>query len=325
MRPAGDDSPTVLSRKQGGFPAICVKGVRRRGDSSGGGDSDHSGPRRRLGDSSVGTLSCYLGTRPQLIGSAEFANPAAGGRATLSRRRYEQHARTLSPGRSDGAVSSWDDQRCPGERQAGRANPAARGAADHDARGQVRPGRVQQRRLCDPRLPGLQPFGRRRVDAPRSRHDGARQGTRVPVDPRRAVARNTRRQNASAAVDHRAAGGEPPRDHATRERPARFHQLLSDERVPRVRHRFLSRPGVSRAAAGRGRSQHRPRLRRPAVFQDPGRHRVRPALAQREVPEQPRARALPDPDRGGREDALEELQEHREAGQGRVQAEEVMR
>src|SRR4029078_8078769 len=63
---------------------------------------------------------------------------------------------------------------------------------------------------------------------------------------------------------------------------------------------------------------------RPYVLQDPERHRVRQELAQREVPEQPRARALPDPDRSGREDPLEELQEHREAGGERGHAEEVI-
>ena len=94
-------------------------------------------------------------------------------------------------------------------------------------------------------------------------------------------------------------------------------------RAPGVRPPLLSRSGIARAAVGRGRSQQRPRLRRPSLFQDPGRHHVRPALAQREVPEQPRARALPNPDRGRREVPLEELQEHREAGQGRVQAQEV--
>ena len=55
-------------------------------------------------------------------------------------------------------------------------------------------------------------------------------------------------------------------------------------------------------------------------FQDPRRDRLRPALAQREVPEQRRARALPNPDRGRREVLLEELQGHREAGQGSVPA-----
>ena len=39
--------------------------------------------------------------------------------------------------------------------------------------------------------------------------------------------------------------------------------------------------------------------------------------------EEPRARALPDPDQGRRAVLVEELQEHREAGQRRVQAEEV--
>ena len=52
-----------------------------------------------------------------------------------------------------------------------------------DDGGQVRPGLVQQRRLCDPRIPGLQPFGRRGMDAPRGRHDGARQRAGLQVDP----------------------------------------------------------------------------------------------------------------------------------------------
>ncbi len=56
---------------------------------------------------------------------------------------------------------------------------------------------------------------------------------------------------------------------------------------------------------------------------DSWRYRLRPALAQREVPEEPRACALSDPDRGRREAPIEELQEHREAGQRGVQAEEV--
>ena len=37
----------------------------------------------------------------------------------------------------------------------------ARGTADHDDGGQVRPRRVQQRRLRDPRIPGHQPLDRR--------------------------------------------------------------------------------------------------------------------------------------------------------------------
>ena len=81
---------------------------------------------------------------------------------------------------------------------------------------------------------------------------------------------------------------------------------------------------TSRALPARldGAQQH-PRLCRPSLLQDPGRHRVWPALAQREVPEQPRARAVSDPDQGRREVLFEELQEHRPAGQRRVQAEEV--
>ena len=60
-------------------------------------------------------------------------------------------------------------------------------------------------------------------------------------------------------------------------------------------------------------------------FQRAGRHRVWPVLAQREVSEEPHPRAIPSPDRGRREDAVQELQGHQQAGKGRVQAaEEVM-
>ena len=79
---------------------------------------------------------------------------------------------------------------------------------------------------------------------------------------------------------------------AAGEGPARFHQLLSAEGESGVRHPVLSRPGISRAAVRRGGSQRRPRVCRPVLFQDPGRYHVWPALAQREVPEQPRARAF---------------------------------
>ena len=66
-----------------------------------------------------------------------------------------------------------------------------------------------------------------------------------------------------------------------------------------------------------------PRLSRSSLFQNPWRHRIRPALAEREIREEPRASALPDPDQGRREVLVEELQEHREAGQRRIQDEEV--
>jgi hypothetical protein len=56
-------------------------------------------------------------------------------------------------------------------------------------------------------------------------------------------------------------------------------------------------------------------------FKIPGGIALRPALAQREVPEQPRAGAVSNPDRGRRALRLEELQEHRAAGQRGVQLE----
>ena len=67
------------------------------------------------------------------------------------------------------------------------------------------------------------------------------------------------------------------------------------------------------------------RLSRPALLQGAGRHHLRPALAEREVREEPRPRAIPDPDQGRREAAVEELQGHQEAGGGRVQEEGLMR
>ena len=105
------------------------------------------------------------------------------------------------------------------------------------------------------------------------------------------------------------------------EGPARLDQLLSAEREPGVPHRFLLRSGLSRDGVGRGRVELRPRLHRPALFPRAGRHQVWPALAQREVREESRARAIPHPDRGRREDAVEELQGHQPAGQRRVQEE----
>ena len=114
-----------------------------------------------------------------------------------------------------------------------------------------------------------------------------------------------------------------PRRFSTGECPARFHQLLSAGGEPAVRPPFLSRTGVSLAAIRRDGAHQRPRLCRSSLFSYRRRYQVRPALAQREVPEQPRARALPDSDQGRRAAPLEELQEHREAGRGRVQTEEV--
>ena len=67
---------------------------------------------------------------------------------------------------------------------------------------------------------------------------------------------------------------------------------------------------IPRDAVRPGRAEQDARLPRPALLPHAGRHHVRPALAQREVPEQPRPRAVPDPDRGRREAPLEELQEH---------------
>ena len=51
------------------------------------------------------------------------------------------------------------------------------------------------------------------------------------------------------------------------------------------------------------------RLPRPAVLPGAGRDQLRPALAEREVREEPRARAVQDPDQGGRQAARQELQE----------------
>ena len=53
------------------------------------------------------------------------------------------------------------------------------------------------------------------------------------------------------------------------------------------------------------------------------RDRVRAALAQREVPEQPHPRTVQNPDQGRGEAPVPELQGHSEAGRGRVQEEEL--
>ena len=101
-------------------------------------------------------------------------------------------------------------------------------------------------------------------------------------------------------------GEQRPGDSATGEDPARFHQLLSAEREPAVRLLFFPELGLGRCRSTGG-AQQRPRLSRPSLFPDPRRYHVWPALAQREVPEQPRPRALSDSDQGRRE-LLEELQ-----------------
>ena len=82
---------------------------------------------------------------------------------------------------------------------------------------------------------------------------------------------------------------------------------------------------TSRAMPGTRSSSATARVSRPALLQDSRRGRIRPALAQREVRAEPRARTLQNPHQGGREAAGQELQIHQQAGQGRLQAEEEVR
>ena len=182
--------------------------------------------------------------------------------------------------------------------------PKAGVSADHDDGRQVRPRRLQQRRLRYPRLPDRQLFGRRRVGAPRSRDDGARQRVGLPVDPRRAVARDAGWQDAPVADDHEHREVNTSAIEQRAKVQSDSINYFPPQRAPAVRascsfptwtSRALPRDDVELSTA--------PRLCRPALFQDPWRHRLRPALAQREVREEPRAGAVPDPDQGGREDA----------------------
>ena len=103
------------------------------------------------------------------------------------------------------------------------------------------------------------------------------------------------------------------------EGPARLDQLLPAERAPGVPHRLLRRAGPARAGLGRGRAQQPARLPRPALLPGAGRDHVRPALAQREVREERRAGAVPDPDQGRGQAAGQELQGHQEAGRRGLQ------
>ena len=137
------------------------------------------------------------------------------------------------------------------------------------------------------------------------------------------LARDTRRQDASPAVDRRSTGRATPRRCRTGRRSSATRSTTSRRArtgparstfFPDLTSRALPRDEVElstpRACLGR------------LYFQRAGRHHVRPALAQREVREEPRARAVPDPDRRRGEAPVEELQGHREAGQGSVRPEE---
>src|SRR4029434_721491 len=69
------------------------------------------------------------------------------------------------------------------------------------------------------------------------------------------------------------------------------------------------------------RAQLGARLSWPALLSRARGHHVWPALAQCEVREEPRPRAISNPDHRGREVPVEELQGHQQAGQGCVQEE----
>ncbi len=98
-----------------------------------------------------------------------------------------------------------------------------------------------------------QPVDRRGVDAPRGRHDGARQDAGLQADPRRDLARDARRQDDSPADGRGAPGGEHPGPAESGEGPARLDQLLSAERDTRVP-RWRSSPIWTRARCPRTRS-----------------------------------------------------------------------
>src|SRR6185503_18915378 len=105
-------------------------------------------------------------------------------------------------------------------------------------------------------------------------------------------------------------------------REANLSALQAREKVQRDSINYFPPNSTRAPSPGTGRAQSPARVRRPPVFQGAGRHHLRPVLAQREIREEPRARAFPDPDQGGREAAVQELLRHPQAGAGGVQAEE---
>ena len=75
--------------------------------------------------------------------------------------------------------------------------------------------------------------------------------------------------------------------------------------TPGCRIGFFAELDSAGDALGQGRAQRHARLPRPALFPRAGRDHVRPALAEREVREEPGPRAVPDPDEGRGEAAVE--------------------
>ncbi len=141
------------------------------------------------------------------------------------RSAYEQDD-YRDPRRPDVALAAAVGGRCPEPGTHG-SDPEAGGSPDYDDGGQVRPGGLQQRGLCHPRIPGQQSVDRRRVDAARSRHDGARQDAGLHAQARGAVARHTRRQDAAAAVGQRTSRGQHQRDSGSDAGPARPRSTTS--------------------------------------------------------------------------------------------------
>ena len=175
----------------------------------------------------------------------------------------------------------------PGPRPGGAAadgeDTGRRRAPGHDDGGPVRPRRVQQRGLRDPRLQARQPVGRRGMDADRSRPRPAGEDAGLHAEARGGVARHARREEHPARDDRRV----PGRGHAGAEvegtGPARLDQLLSAERVPGMPDPVLHRPGPAGDGVGPGRAHQPPRVPGPLLLQGAGRDHGRPALAQREV------------------------------------------
>ena len=134
--------------------------------------------------------------------------------------------------------------------------------------------------------------------------DGARRRAGLHADARGDLARDAGRQDAARcrrSSEYREANLRALEDAG--EGPARLDQLLPAEREPR---RAASGSSPTRTAGRwpgtRSSSADQRALPRPALLPDSGRDHVRPALAQRQVREEPGARAVPDPDQGRGED-----------------------
>ena len=128
-----------------------------------------------------------------------------------------------------GCESSGD---APEPGQADRAYPSPGFRRSRTMEGKFVRASYNNEGLRDPRIPGHQPFGGRRMDAPRGRHDAARQHAGLSVDPRGAISLETpdgKTIPLPSITEQRERKRQ--RDPAAGEGPARFHQLLSDERA----------------------------------------------------------------------------------------------